>query len=235
MPRVCTVCGHPERLAIEDALFRNKIPFRNVSKQFGLTVSTLFRHAKHAPAAKEQESKRVVLKRAEEITANLPPKKQAYIDGRLEGKSKRQAALSAGYSTSMADHAAQKIETPDVKEAFAALIRSTISADEVAQTLRAGLQATESKFFAEKGVVQDHRDVIAWGERRLYAELIAEYGEYHVPGKGDQNHGGGVILILPDRVRPAPAIDGKTVEGTRSDDSNTILILPITRGEQTNA
>jgi hypothetical protein len=229
------VCGHPERQAIEDALFRNKIPFRNVSKQYGLTVSTLFRHAKHAPAANQQDSKQEVLKSAEELTANLPAKKQAYVDGRLAGKSKRQAALDAGYSVSMADHAAQKIETPDVKEAFTALIRSTISAEEIAQTLRAGLQATESKFFAEKGVVQDQRDVIAWGERRLYAELIAEYGEYHVPGKGDQKHGGGVILILPDRARPVPAVDGKTVEGARSDDASPILILPTTPREQTNA
>jgi hypothetical protein len=233
MPRNCTVCGHADREAIEDALFRNKIPFRNVSKQYGLTVSTLFRHAKHTPSAKKPNTKQKVLTSAEELTANLPAKKQTYVEGRLEGKSKRQAALDAGYSTSMADHAAQKIETPDVKEAFAALIRSTISADEVAQTLRAGLQATESKFFAEKGVVQDQRDVVAWGERRLYAELIAEYGGY-VSGNDDQKHGGGVILILPDRVRPAP-IEGKTVEGTRVDDPMPILILPTTPGEQTSA
>jgi hypothetical protein len=75
--------------------------------------------------------------------------------------------------------------------------------------------------------------VVAWGERRLYAELIAEYGGY-VSGNDDQKHGGGVILILPDRVRPAP-IEGKTVEGTRVDDPVPILILPTTPGEQTSA
>jgi len=75
-----------------------------------------------------------------------------------------------------------------VREPFAELIRSTISANDIAETLKAGMQATETKFFAEKGIVQEQREVIAWGERRLYAELVAEYGEYHVPEKSDQKH-----------------------------------------------
>jgi hypothetical protein len=134
----------------------------------------------------------------------------------------------------MADHATDKIETKDVREAFVALIRSTISANEIAETLKAGMQATETKFFAEKGVVQEQRDVIAWSERRLYAELVAEYGGYHVPEKGDQKPSGGVILILPDRSNPSPVIEGR-VEVNRTEDSSPILILPAAARGETNA
>jgi hypothetical protein len=48
MPRTCTVCAHPGRQSIEEALFRNKISLRKVSKQYRITVSALSRHTKHA-------------------------------------------------------------------------------------------------------------------------------------------------------------------------------------------
>jgi hypothetical protein len=119
MPRTCTICTHPDRKAIDEALFRNKTPFRNVSKQFGVTASALFRHKQHAPIAER------VRKIAAQLE-KLPPRKVAYVQGRLEGKSKKQAALAAGFSETMANDAADKIETPDVREAFAQLVREMI-------------------------------------------------------------------------------------------------------------
>jgi hypothetical protein len=218
MPRSCTVCSHQERRAIDEALFRNKTPFRNVSKQYGVTASALFRHKQHSPISER------VRKVAEQLQ-NLPPRKVAYVQGRMEGKSKKQAALDAGFSETMANHAADKIETPDVREAFARLVREMIPPDQIAKTIADGMAATETKFFSHEGVVQDKREVPAWSERRQYAELAAEYGGYHKPVKGDQGQvGGGVILILPSQPQPTP-ISGTVIDAA-SAGSRPILSLP---------
>ena len=135
----------------------------------------------------------------------------AYIQGRLSGKSKKQAALDAGFSQTMAEHAADKIETKDVREAFARLVREMVPPELIAKTIADGMAASETKFFSHEGVVQDSRDVPAWSERRQYAELAAEYGGYHVSSKNDQgSSGAGVILILPGG-QPQPVPDDRTV------------------------
>jgi hypothetical protein len=51
MPRVCTVCRHDERAAIERALVANE-PYRSVMVRYGLSKAALIRHkADHLPAA----------------------------------------------------------------------------------------------------------------------------------------------------------------------------------------
>ena len=107
----------------------------------------------------------------------------------------------------MAEHAADKIETKDVREAFARLIRAMVPPELIAKTIADGMVANETKFFSHEGVVQGSRDVPAWSERRQYAELAAEYGGYHVPKKNDHGpNGAGVILILPGgQLQPTPA------------------------------
>jgi len=161
MPRSCTVCSHSERSAIDEALFRNTASFRNVAKRYGVTTSALFRHKQHS------------VRECAEPLENLSPRKRAYIQGRIEGKSKRQAALEAGFSESMANHATDKIETRDVREAFTRLVRKMVPSEQIAKTIAEGMAATETKFFAHEGVVQDKREVIDWSERRQYAELAA--------------------------------------------------------------
>lgn len=42
--------------------------------------------------------------------------------------------------------------------------------EQVAKRIIEGLDAQETKFFQKDGLVTDTRDVIAWGERRAYAE-----------------------------------------------------------------
>ena len=59
MPRRCTVCDHPERLSIDEALVSGA-PYRSVAKRFGLSESAVYRHkTDHLPAhllkAKEVE------------------------------------------------------------------------------------------------------------------------------------------------------------------------------------
>lgn len=227
MPRSCTICLHPERRAIDEALFRNKTPFRNVSKQFGVTASALFRHKQHSPIS---ERVRKVAAQLEK----LPPRKAAYVRGRVEGKSKKQAALDAGFSETMAEHAADKIETADVREAFCLLVREMIPPEFIAKVIAEGMSATETRFFSHNGVVQSKRQVPDWSERRQYAELAAEFGGYHKSAKGDQSQGsGGVILILPGH--PQPQIQTAPVNGTVIDAASAgarpILSLPEPQNE----
>jgi hypothetical protein len=59
MPRRCTVCDHPERYSIDEALVSSG-PYRSVAKRFGLSESAVYRHkTEHLPAhllkAKEVE------------------------------------------------------------------------------------------------------------------------------------------------------------------------------------
>jgi hypothetical protein len=50
MPRRCTVCYHPERHSIDEALVSGS-PYRSVAKRFGLSESAVYRHkAEHLPA-----------------------------------------------------------------------------------------------------------------------------------------------------------------------------------------
>ena len=61
MPRACSTCTHPERDEVDQALV-NGVSYRNVSKQFRLTVASLHRHkGTHIPEhlAKAEEAKEV--------------------------------------------------------------------------------------------------------------------------------------------------------------------------------
>jgi transposase-like protein len=50
MPRRCTVCDHPQRHGIDEALVTGA-PYRSVAKQFGLSESAVYRHkTEHLPA-----------------------------------------------------------------------------------------------------------------------------------------------------------------------------------------
>jgi hypothetical protein len=59
MPRRCTVCDHPKKHSIDEALVSGT-PYRSVAKRFGLSESAVYRHKiEHLPAhllkAKEVE------------------------------------------------------------------------------------------------------------------------------------------------------------------------------------
>ena len=50
MPRRCTVCDHPERHGIDEALV-SSAPYRSVAKRFDLSESAVYRHkTDHLPA-----------------------------------------------------------------------------------------------------------------------------------------------------------------------------------------
>jgi len=225
-------------VAIEEALFRNNVPFRNVSKQYGVTPSALFRHKQHAPESKQQSQTRKSpdseqqVPTGAQLAAELPPRKQRYVEERIAGKTRRAAALDAGYSTSMASHAAEKIETADVRQAFSALVRETIPPERIAKAISEGLGAMETKFFSSEGSVTDTRDVIAWSERRAYAEMAASYGGYWKPEPKDADTAqGGVIVVLP---RPAhetqTAETGVVIEGRTKVQFGEGVIVALPKG-----
>jgi len=120
----------------------------------------------------------------------LTPKQRKYVKGVVEGKSKKQAALDAGYTESMAQKPKDKIETPAVKAAFTELLEQAGVTDELlAQRIFEGLNAMESKFWQPRGVVavKDaegnealsvdgseliRRDLVSFSERRAMVEVI---------------------------------------------------------------
>src|SRR5687767_13315534 len=64
MPRTCTVCTHPQRPAIDQALVAGELSFRNIAERFGTSVTALTRHKKeHLPGhvAKAKQAANVAL------------------------------------------------------------------------------------------------------------------------------------------------------------------------------
>lgn len=80
------------------------------------------------------------------------------------GKSRRRAALDAGYSLSSANNPGHNIERGRVREVFAELIRSTVPPELIVRRIREGLDATETRVFAYKG-------------RLIYSRLLINYSE----------------------------------------------------------
>jgi hypothetical protein len=105
----------------------------------------------------------------------LQPKQRKYLEGRAQGMNKEQAKRFAQYADSTST---ASIESSSVKAAFARIVRRSIPAHKLAQRIAEGVDATETIIFQKNGVVIETRNVIAWGERRKYAQLAAEYGGY---------------------------------------------------------
>jgi len=71
MPRRCSVCDHPERQKVDEALVTGA-PYRSIAKQFALSESAVYRHkAEHLPArlAKAREAAEVA--QADDLLAQV--------------------------------------------------------------------------------------------------------------------------------------------------------------------
>lgn len=110
----------------------------------------------------------------------LEIRERKYIEGRLSGKSKMQAALDAGYTESMAANATVKIESRDVRRAFQDLAREAIPAEKIMERLREGLDAVKVKAVVRNNKVIDTIEEPDYRERREYMELAARYGGRYV-------------------------------------------------------
>lgn len=107
-------------------------------------------------------------------------KQASFVEGLVEGKSARRAALDAGYSESSAAHATTEI-LPVVERVFGEVIRTAIPVERLVQRLDEGLDAVEVKVATSEGKITDQREFTDFGERRAYAELIVKLGGHFVP------------------------------------------------------
>ena len=104
-------------------------------------------------------------KRSDSSRAREGSRRQCqYVQGIFAGKTKRQAALDAGYSRATADNARQKIESsPAVRVLFKEILeRAGITDAVLAQRIGQGLDAT---------IVVRGEHVVDFGERRRMVEL----------------------------------------------------------------
>ena len=110
----------------------------------------------------------------------LNRRQRMYVNGIAAGRTKKEAAIAAGYSVSTAHNAAAIIERGAVKEAFQELIQQTIPIKKIIELLAEGLDAIETKVFMHEGGVIYSRPLVNFTERRHYLELVAKYGGYYV-------------------------------------------------------
>jgi hypothetical protein len=130
--------------------------------------------ARYKPAKNRKKSDLLVI---------LKPRPRKYLEGILSGKTKKSAALAAGYSESTARNAAAVIERPLVRLALQEIVREVIPPEKIVQRLAEGLDAMDTVFARYKGKITDQLAVIAWDTRLHYIELAAKMAGYYVEGQ----------------------------------------------------
>ncbi len=96
MTRRCTICGHSNRIEIEEALLKGEQSFRRIAAQYAVTEQSLRRHkAAHIPAALAQAGAAEKVARADDLLAqaqNLQQKALALL-AQAEADGDRKTAL----------------------------------------------------------------------------------------------------------------------------------------------
>lgn len=103
-------------------------------------------------------------------TPKVTPRQSKLIEGILEGKSTRKAALEAGYAEHTAAHPDQLLGTEAVRAQLARLLASPAK---IAQRINEGLDAMVTEFAKFEGRITDKVECIDFSERRQYAALAA--------------------------------------------------------------
>ena len=142
-----------------------------------------------------------------ELRAFGGAKRRRFVEGLIDGKSMRKAAIDAGYSQSMANDAGRKI-LPRVQEEFRDQLAKRIPLEKLVGRIAEGLDATETKFAQKDGKFTSTRTLISWEARRRYAELTAKLMGYLVerielggPDSGPLNFDFNVSFVDPAEVR----------------------------------
>ena len=107
--------------------------------------------------------------------------------------SRQEALRYAKYSDSTR---ACRVENASIKAAFARLMKRAVPAHVLAQRIAEGLNAEETKFFQHEGKITDQANVVAWSERRQYAQLAAEYAGYAEDENAASKAGVSVELVV---------------------------------------
>jgi hypothetical protein len=133
-------------------------------------------------------------------TTAKSPKRRRFVKGLIEGKSMRRAALDAGFTQSMADKAGEKI-FPNARAEFQDELSKAVPIARLVARIAKGLDAKETKLASFEGSFEDSRDMIAWGERRHYAELAAKLLGFLVSKVELTGEGGGPIELTDAHER----------------------------------
>ena len=134
--------------------------------------------AKKKSRKKSEPRPRKAIRKAKSASPKTA-KRRRFVEGLVDGKSMRKAALDAGYTESMANDAGRKI-LPAVQKDFQDALAAKIPLDILLDRIAAGLSATEMKIAQKDGEFTDERELIAWEARRRYAELTAKLMGYMV-------------------------------------------------------
>jgi len=111
-----------------------------------------------------------------------------------------EAGRMAGYGTAQSAHRALR----NIQTKIPELMDSIGLTDEylLKKCLKPGLSAMETKFFADKGVILDQRDVIAWGPRRDFLDVALKLKGLYIRnddganGNSERNQPGGHSLSV---------------------------------------
>jgi hypothetical protein len=102
--------------------------------------------------------------------------RKEYVKNLMSGMTKNDAATAAGFSPSMARNAANKIETPEVRDEIQSLqkaLLAEIPTRLLVEKFRQGLDATTVKTARKDGKFTDERTVPDYRIRLRYIEKIA--------------------------------------------------------------
>lgn len=128
--------------------------------------------------ASKKKAKKKSLKNPE----RLKPRQAKFVEGVVDGKSARKAALDAGYAEHTANKPADILETKSMRAALKELIAPV---EKIALRINEGLDAMKTEFAKSEGAITDSRDCVDFAERRQYAELACKLKEL-LPGAEDR-------------------------------------------------
>jgi hypothetical protein len=98
-----------------------------------------------------------------------------------------EAGRMAGYTKAQAAHHALR----NIQKKVPEIMDRIGLTDEylLKECLKPGLTALETKFFADKGVVLDQKEVIAWGARRDFLDMACKLKGLYMTREGDGANG----------------------------------------------
>jgi hypothetical protein len=118
------------------------------------------------------------------------PRQIRLLEGLIDGKSTRRAALDAGYSEHMAERPQELLNSESFKSLRAEFADMLPTLEHLAQRVREGCDAQARKFFSHvveenvapkgkkkklvKRMMIEHRDVVDFEQRRKYVETAIE-------------------------------------------------------------
>jgi phage terminase small subunit len=129
-------------------------------------------------------------------------RRKIVIQGLIEGKTIKDAAILAGYSPKTAgEQGAAILQHPQAKQEFSLIMERKGLTDEIlAQKIKDLLDAQETKYFQKDGIVTDQRQVDALETQRKTVELATKL-KGHLKDKSEVDINVGLMALVVAAVR----------------------------------